>query len=106
LAGKSFNLDKLGGLAIHCQGQTPLPLFRGNNPLFYLDFKDLGTLILNNWESFKTYFPNQAWISAKIEELAHCRNLVAHNSYLGKHERDVIRVNFDSIVKQIGSASS
>jgi hypothetical protein len=74
---------------------------RGNSPLYYLDFKDLKSLIVNNWELFKGYFPEQSWIATKIDELGDCRNLVAHNSFLGKHERDVIRVNFNSIIRQI-----
>lgn len=74
---------------------------RGSSDLFYLDFKDLGDIILNNWELFKPYFPDQSWISSKINELGDCRNLVAHNSFLGDHERDVIRVNFNSIVRQL-----
>ncbi len=74
---------------------------RGNSELFYLDFKDLGILIQNNWDLFKAYFPDQSWITSKIDELGGCRNLVAHNSFIGDHERDVIRVNFRSIVKQL-----
>ncbi len=74
---------------------------RGESELFYLDFKELGTLILNNWDLFRSYFPDQSWISSKIDELGNCRNLIAHNSYIGDHERDVIRVNFNSIVKQL-----
>ena len=85
------------------EGKNQWISIRGENPLFYLDFKELGILIINNWELFKNYFPQQAWISTKIEELANCRNLVAHNSYMGKHECDVIRVNFNSIVRQIRS---
>jgi hypothetical protein len=74
---------------------------RGDSDLFYLDFKELGTLISNNWEIFKSYFPDQHWITSKVDELGNCRNLVAHNSFLGDHERDVIRVNFRSIVRQL-----
>jgi hypothetical protein len=74
---------------------------RGDSDLFYLDFKDLGTIILNNWELFRVYFPDQSWISAKMNELYSCRNLVAHNSYIGAHERDLIRVYFRSIIKQL-----
>lgn len=74
---------------------------RGGSELFYLDFKDLGDIILNNWELFKPYFPDQSWINSKISELGDCRNLVAHNSFIDKHERDVIRVNFNSIVRQL-----
>jgi len=74
---------------------------RGDSELFYLDFKELGDVMLNNWELYKPYFPDQPWISSKIAELGNCRNLVAHSSYLGEHERDVIRVNFNSIVRQL-----
>lgn len=74
---------------------------RGDSDLFYFDFKDLGILILNNWEIFKIYFPDQAWISSKIDEMGNCRNLVAHNSVLGEHERDVIRIHFRSITMQL-----
>jgi len=74
---------------------------RGDSDLFYLDFKDLSPIILNNWDLFENYFPDQAWISTKIEELGDCRNLVAHNSYIGDHEKDLIRVYYKSILKQI-----
>lgn len=74
---------------------------RGNSELFYLDFKDLSALISNNWEYFKDYFPNEQWIKGKIEELGDCRNLIAHNSYIGEHEKNVINVYHRSIVKQI-----
>lgn len=74
---------------------------RGNSDLFYLDFIDLSAIILNNWDLFKKYFPDQSWISTKLDELYIIRNLVAHNSYVGDHERDVLKVNFRSIIKQL-----
>ena len=74
---------------------------RGGSDLFYLDFADIDDIIINNWELFKSYFPGQAWISSKITDLGNCRNLVAHNSNLGAHEKDVIRVNFNSIIRQL-----
>ena len=74
---------------------------RGDSDLFYLDFKDLGDVIVNNWDTFKSHFPNQAWISSKIKELGDCRNLVAHNSVLGEHQQNVIKTNFTSILMQL-----
>ncbi len=76
---------------------------RGGSDLFYTDFKELGDIILNNWEVFASFFPNQAWIKTKIDEMANCRNLIAHNSYIGEHERDVVRLNFQGIIRQLGS---
>ncbi|MEW9595139.1 Swt1 family HEPN domain-containing protein [Bacillus toyonensis] len=74
---------------------------RGNNDLFYLDFKDIATLISNNWDLFKEYFPSQDFVIQKIIEMADCRNLIAHNSFIAKSERDLIKVYYNSILKQI-----
>jgi len=74
---------------------------RGNSELFYLDFKELSNIIISNWDLFKEYFPDQHWLNVKIEELGNCRNLIAHNSYISALERDVIRLNYNQILKQI-----
>jgi len=84
------------------EGRNQWLSIRGKSELFLVDFKDLGSIISQNWDIFKTHFPDLNWIEAKIGELAQCRNLVAHNSYINDHEKDVIRVNYRSILKQIG----
>jgi hypothetical protein len=76
---------------------------RGGSDLFYVDFKELADIVTNNWTIFGSYFPDQAWIKTKVEEMANCRNLIAHNSYVDDHDRDVIRTNFRSILLQIGA---
>lgn len=74
---------------------------RGGSNLFYLDFKEISNIIIANWELFKEYFPDQHWLNVKIDELGNCRNLIAHNSYVSSLERDVIRLNYNQILKQI-----
>lgn len=74
---------------------------RGDSKLFYLDFKDLGILINNNWDIFSNYFPNQDFIIPKINEMADCRNLIAHNSLVDETERNVIKTYYNVILKQI-----
>lgn len=76
---------------------------RGDSDLFYLDFKDIGTLINNNWTLFEKYFPNQNFILSKLDEMADIRNLIAHNSYVSKVERELVRTYYNSILKQIES---
>lgn len=76
-------------------------VIRGNQDLFYLDFKELANIITANWEIFKMYFPDQHWLNVKIEELGNCRNLIAHNSFISAIERDVIRLNYNQILRQI-----
>ena len=79
-----------------------LPL-RGDKDIYYLDFIDLAKLIQNNWEYFKPYFPSQGWISTKIDELYKVRCLIAHNSYAGDDEKDMVALYYKQIVKQIGN---
>lgn len=74
---------------------------RGNSDFYYIDFKDLGSIIGNNWELVKDHFPSQYWITAKIEDLARCRNLIAHNSFIDSHELNLIKANFNAIVRQL-----
>ncbi|MCU9614047.1 Swt1 family HEPN domain-containing protein [Caldibacillus lycopersici] len=74
---------------------------RGDSKLFYLDFKDLGAIISNNWDVFKKYFPSQDFIIPKIDEMAECRNLIAHNSIVHETERSVIKTYYNVILKQI-----
>jgi hypothetical protein len=84
------------------EGRNKWLSIRGKSELFLVDFKDLGSIISQNWDIFKPHFPDLNWIESKIGELAQCRNLVAHNSYIDDHEKDIIRVNYRSILKQIG----
>lgn len=74
---------------------------RGESKLFYLDFKDLGSLIDNNWDIFNKYFPSRDFIIPKIDEMAECRNLIAHNSLVEETERSVIKTYYNVILKQI-----
>jgi hypothetical protein len=74
---------------------------RGNSDIFYLDIEDLGNLIQNNWNIFEQYFESTQWIMTNISEIADCRNTIAHHGYLQEHERDIIRINFIKILKQI-----
>ena len=77
---------------------------RGGSDVFYLDLDELGKIIRNNWNIFEPYFESQEWIVTNINEIADCRNPVAHHSYLEEHEREIIRINFIKIMKQIGDA--
>jgi HEPN superfamily Swt1-like protein len=59
---------------------------RSDAPLFYVDFGDLALLIINHWSVFKDFFPNQAWISSRIQETERSRNVIAHTNRLPEIE--------------------
>ena len=74
---------------------------RGDSDLFYLDFKELGDIIVNNWNDFKSFFPDQAFVTSKINELSRCRNLIAHNSMITPSEKDLLRLYYNQFLSQI-----
>ncbi|MBI5992612.1 Swt1 family HEPN domain-containing protein [Clostridium perfringens] len=77
-----------------------------DNEILYLDFRDLGGLIDSNWDLFKNYFPNRDFIIPKLNEMAECRNLISHNSYIGDTERNLIKTYYNFILKQMIDSSS
>lgn len=79
-----------------------LPI-RGDSDLFYCDFVELGKIMVGNWTIFGKYFPkqNEHWLNVMIEELYKIRCLVAHNSYVGKDERDALKVFYKIITSQL-----
>lgn len=72
--------------------------------LFYLDFKDLGAVIDNNWDIFKDYFPSQDFIIPKLNDMVECRNKIAHNSYVSDIERNLMKTYYNVILKQIADS--
>lgn len=72
--------------------------------LFYLDFKDLGAVINNNWDIFKDYFPSQDFILPKLNDMAECRNKIAHNSYVDDIERNLMKTYYNVILRQISDS--
>ncbi|MGC9515350.1 hypothetical protein [Methanocrinis sp.] len=75
---------------------------RGTSDIFYTDFPELGTIIENNWDIFKSYFPSIPWIKQKIIDLTSIRNLVAHNSYVGSDEQRMLSSYYPIILRQLG----
>lgn len=59
---------------------------RNTHPVFYLDFGDLGLLIINHWQVFKDFFENQAWVQSRITEAERTRNVIAHTNVLAEQE--------------------
>jgi hypothetical protein len=76
---------------------------RGGSDLFYCDFIQLGGIIIANWSVFGKYFPNknEHWLNVMIEELYKIRCLVAHNSFVGEHERQSLKVYYKNITLQL-----
>ena len=80
-----------------------LPI-RGSHDIYYLDLKELKSVINNKWNIFRDKFTSQTWISERIDSLYTIRNRVAHNSgSLTNDELKSVETYCREIVKQIDS---
>jgi hypothetical protein len=77
---------------------------RGAHPIFYTDIEDLKSIITTNWKSFKNFFPNQQWVTVRIDEIEMSRNIVAHNNPLEKRDIQRLEIYLGDWIKQISKS--
>ena len=70
--------------------------------LEFVDFGDLSSIILQNWDLFKDIMPGQDWIRQRMNELEKARNFVAHNRMLLPSEFQRIYMYISDWNKAIG----
>jgi hypothetical protein len=75
---------------------------RGAHKIFYTNIGDLNSIISANWSDFREFFPNQAWIKSRIDEIELSRNIIAHNNPLSDREIKRLKLYFEDWIKQIG----
>jgi hypothetical protein len=75
---------------------------RGASELYYTDFGDLSNIITNNWTDFEDLFPDQQWITSRLNDLESSRNVIAHMNTLDDREISRIRMYLEDWSKQVG----
>lgn len=81
------------------EAKKPWNSKRGQREIFYSDFKDLKAIIDANREVFAPIFVDLVWLTQKMSELEHPRNIVAHHNPLDATEIKRIEVIFEDWVK-------
>ena len=75
---------------------------RNAHPCFYVDFGDLGLLIINHWDLFKDFFPNQPWVTSRFHEAERTRNVIAHTNVLPSEEARRLEMYLRDWIAQTG----
>jgi hypothetical protein len=74
---------------------------RGTHDIYYSDFSHLKSILVKNWVDFEDIFPNQPWITVKLEELEPARNTLAHHNPVPEKEQTRLDVYFDDWAKLV-----
>lgn len=75
---------------------------RNDQPIYYLDFGDLGLLIVTHWAVFKDFFPKQSWVTSRVDEAERSRNVIAHTNLLSSEETVRLEMYLADWIRQIG----
>ena len=74
---------------------------RNEHPIYYLDFGDVGLLIINSWTVFKDFFDSQAWVTSRVSEAERTRNVIAHTNVLATEEAERLEMYLRDWMKQV-----
>ena len=59
---------------------------RGDSLLVYIDFLQLGEIIVERWEDFEDLLGDQAWVENYFKEMNRTRRALAHTGSLSQHD--------------------
>jgi len=84
------------------EGENRWHVERGAHEIYYTNFGDLKALIVNQWQVFEDLFPDQNWISTRLDELEASRNIIAHGNVLDDRELTRLRLYLQDWTRQVG----
>lgn len=84
----------------HRQDANRWHIARGEHPIYYTDFRDLKSLLQQNWPDFEDLFPDLNWIASRIAELELSRNVIAHSNTLDERQLARIWLYMQDWIKQ------
>lgn len=84
------------------EGKERWHVRRGEQEIFYTDFGDLKSLVINNFSDFEDLFPDQNWVSSRLDELEASRNIIAHSNVLDDREIGRLKLYLQDWIRQVG----
>jgi len=70
--------------------------------LSFVEFGDLASIIVANWDEFRDLVPSQHWLQQRFDELEQARNFIAHNRLLLPNESQRIEMYVADWNRQVG----
>ncbi len=75
---------------------------RASSMIGYTMFGNLSQLIVNNWQDFSDFFPDQHWVSSRLNDLELSRNIIMHTGFLPEIEIGRIESISRDWIRQVG----
>jgi Swt1-like HEPN len=76
---------------------------RGDEPINYTEFGDLGSIVGQNWPLFEVYVQSQDWMRSIISTVERSRNVIMHSGDLGIQDIERIATSIRDWIRQVGA---
>ena len=76
---------------------------RGDEPINYAEFGDLGSIVGQNWTLFEDYLQPQEWVRQIISTVERSRNVIMHSGELGLQDVERIATAIRDWIRQVGA---
>lgn len=84
------------------EGKNRWHVERGAHEINYTNFGDLRNLIVTKWAEFEDLFPDQNWVTSRLDELEASRNIIAHGNVLDDREMTRLALYLQDWIRQTG----
>ena len=84
------------------EGKNRWHIERGAHEVNYTNFGDLRNLIVAKWAEFEDLFPDQNWLTSRLDELEASRNIIAHSNILDDREMTRLALYLQDWKRQTG----
>lgn len=75
---------------------------RGDNQINYLEFGDIKSIIMKNWDLFEPHLNTQEWTGQILTVLEKSRNVIMHSGELDSYDIERIGTHLRDWIKQVG----
>jgi Swt1-like HEPN len=75
---------------------------RGDDPMYFIDFSQLNSIIVSNWKLFEILLRRQVWVQAIFETMERSRNVIMHSGELPDEDIERVGTNLRDWMKQTG----
>jgi hypothetical protein len=75
---------------------------RGDDPMCFIDFGQLNSIIVSNWKLFENLLRRQTWVQHIFDTMERSRNVIMHSGELPDEDIERIGTNLRDWMKQTG----
>ncbi len=76
---------------------------RGEDPIYFTDFGELISIILQNWDLFEPHLESIEWVKQMLKTVERSRNVIMHSGHLQNEDVERVGSCIRDWIRQVGT---